>query len=149
MNLKLVFIFSIFLLISCKQDTQKQNQIVGSWKLITGILIEKGDSTITDYTKKISFIKIINETHFAFLKHDLNKGTDSSATFGAGGGRYSLKDSLYKEQLEYCNDREWESNDFEFVVTIKDDTLIQKGMEMVEKAGVNRVNIEKYVRIKE
>lgn len=149
MNLKLTFIFAIFLLISCKHESQNKDQIVGTWKLITGILIEKGDSTITNYTKKISFIKIINETHFAFLQHDLYEGKDSSATFGAGGGRYSLKDSLYKEQLEYCNDRLWEGNDFEFVITIKNDTLIQKGIEKIEKAGVNRINIEKYVRVKD
>lgn len=148
MNLKLTFIFSIFLFISCKQESQNKNQIAGTWKLISGNLIEKGDSTMTDYTKNISFIKIINDTHFAFLQHDLNKGKDSSATFGAGGGRYSLKDSLYKEQLEYCNDRVWEGNDFEFVITIKNDTLIQRGVEKIEKAGVNRINIEKYVRVK-
>ena len=52
------------------------------------------------------------------------------------------------EHLEYCNDRQWEGNDFAFTITIKNDTLVQTGIEKVESAGVNRLNIERYVRIK-
>ncbi len=105
--------------------------------------MKKGDTTITVNTHKLSFIKINNETCFAFLPHNLNKGKDSSAVFGAGGGKYSLVDSLYKEKLEYRNDRAWEGNDFDFVVTIKNDTLIQKGIVIVKMTGVNQLNIEK------
>lgn len=122
--------------------------IVGSWKLMTGIIIEKGDTILTDYTRDISFIKIINDTHFGFFRHDLKKGTDSTATFGAGGGSYSLKDSIYTEHLEYCSAREWEGNDFEFTVQVRGDTLIQSGIEKIESLGVNRINIEKYIRVK-
>ena len=110
-------------------------------------MIEKGDTVVTDYTKNISFLKIINDTHFAFLQHDLNKGKDSTAVFVSGGGNYSLTDSLYIEHLEYCSARDWEGNDFTFTIAIKDDTLIQSGIEKVESAGVNRVNIEKYIRV--
>ena len=149
MKLKLFILATAILFSSCKQNEANDKKLVGTWQLITGTLIEKGDTTVTDYTQKISFVKIINETHFAFLQHDLKKGKDSSVVFGAGGGKYFLVDSLYKEQLEYCNDREWEGNDFEFIVTIKNDTLIQKGVEKIEKAGVNRINIEKYVRVKD
>ncbi|WP_353718479.1 hypothetical protein [Dyadobacter sp. 676] len=120
----------------------------GTWKLLTGTLIEKGDTTVTDYTKNVSFIKIINESHFAFLQHDLNKGKDSTASFSAGGGTYTLKDSTYTEKLEYCTAREWEGNEFHFTISIKDDTLIQRGIEKVEAAGIERLNIEKYVRSK-
>lgn len=123
--------------------------LTGTWKLLTATLIEKGDTTITDYTKNVSFIKIINDTHFAFLQHDLNKGKDSAAVFVSGGGNYSLKDNLYTEHLEYCSARNWEGNDFAFTITIKNDTLIQNGIEKVEEAGVDRLNIEKYVRVKE
>ncbi len=125
MKLKLFILATAILFSSCKQNEANDKKLVGTWQLITGTLIEKGDTTVTDYTQKISFVKIINETHFAFLQHDLKKGKDSSVVFGAGGGKYFLVDSLYKEQLEYCNDREWEGNDFEFIVTIKNDTLIQ------------------------
>jgi hypothetical protein len=140
------------LMVSCgvksgKTEPQSSVPIAGTWKLLTGTLIEAGDTTVTDYTHNVSFIKIINATHFAFLQHDLHKGNDSAAVFVAGGGRYSLIDSLYTEHLEYCSDRAWEGNDFTFTVTIKNDTLIQQGVELVKEAGVNRLNIEKYVRI--
>ncbi len=120
----------------------------GTWKLLSGTLIEKGDTTVTDYTKKVSFIKVINESHFAFLQHDLNKGKDSTASFSAGGGTYTLKDSAYTEKLEYCTAREWEGNEFHFTISIQNDTLVQRGVEKVESAGVERLNIEKYVKVK-
>jgi hypothetical protein len=131
-----------------EEATQTKIPIQGTWKLLTGTLIEKNDTVITDYTKGKEFIKIINDTHFAFLSHDLNKGKDS-ALFSAGGGNYSLKDSLYTEHLNYCNDRQWEGNDFQFTVSISNDTLIQQGIEKIDSLGVNRLNIERYVRIKD
>ncbi len=121
---------------------------MGTWRLISGTLIENGDTTVTGYTRNVSFIKIINNTHFAFLQHDLNQGRDSSAVFVAGGGRYTLADSIYTENLEYCTDRVWEGNDFSFVITVRNDTLIQRGIEKVKEAGVDRMNIEIYVREK-
>jgi hypothetical protein len=151
MRVALVFLAAV--LASCGPQTKDETPqpstatMAGTWKLITGTLIEKGDTTVTDYTRNTSFIKIINDTHFAFLQHDLTKGKDS-AVFVAGGGAYSLKDSSYTEHLEYCSAREWEGNDFSFTVSIKGDTLVQSGVEKVEAAGVNRVNIEKYVRLK-
>jgi hypothetical protein len=122
--------------------------LVGTWQLLSATVIEQGDTAVTDYTKKVAFIKIINGTHFAFLQHDLSKGQDSAAVFVAGGGSYSLTDSLYTEHLAYCSAREWEGSDFRFTIAIKNDTLIQHGVEKVESAGVNRINIEKYVRVK-
>ena len=142
------------MLLSCNTVQNKTSDtsklpLQGTWKLLTGTLIEKGDTTVTDYTKATEFIKIINDTHFAFLSHDLNKGKDSAASFVAGGGKYSLKDSSYTEHLEYCSDRQWEGNDFDFTITINNDTLTQKGLEKIDSIGVNRLNIEKYVRLKE
>lgn len=131
-----------------KESAPAPKAITGTWQLIKATVIEKGDTTFTDYTnnKKISFVKIINGTHFAFLQHDVNKGKDS-AVFVAGGGRYSLKASTYTEHLEYCSARNWEGNDFTFTVSIKNDTLVQQGVEKVEASGINRINIEKYVKV--
>ena len=152
MRIGLMIILSVLLACVAKNKNGELKQtplpIRGTWNLISGTTIENGDTTVTYYTKNLSFIKIINDTHFAFLKHDLNKGDDRAAAFGSGGGSYSLEDSSYTEHLEYCNDREWEDNDFKFTISIKDDTLIQSGIEKVENAGVNRLNIEKYVRLK-
>lgn len=154
MKLKKVVAFLIVLLSSCasknntSQPTENTLPIAGTWKLFSATIVEKGDTTNTDYTKGSSFIKIINDTHFAFLTHSLEKGKDSTNNFDAGGGSYSLVDSNYTEHLEYCKEPEWEGHDFSFVITIKNDTLIQKGIEKVDNAGINRLNIERYVRLK-
>lgn len=124
--------------------------IVGTWKLQHATLIEKGDTTETDYTKDRSFIKIINDTHFAFLHHDLKNGKDTAtAVFSSGGGTYTLKDSTYTEKLEYCTAREWEGHDFTFTLTFNKDTLIQQGREKIDSEGIDRLNIERYVRVKQ
>lgn len=142
------------MLTACGGSKQEQshkeapNELEGTWKLLSGTLIEKGDTTVTDYTQKVSFIKVINNSHFAFLQHDLNKGKDSTASFSAGGGAYTLKDSAYTEKLEYCTARDWEGNEFHFTISIQNDTLVQRGVEKVEAAGVEQLNIEKYVRVK-
>lgn len=147
----LIFICTIFL--SCGQGTAdnssglQPNSIVGTWKLVKATLIEKGDTTVTEYTSGVSFIKIINDTHFAFLQHDLNNGRDS-AVYVSGGGAYSLNGNQYTENLEYCSAREWEGHDFTFTIALNGDTLIQSGLEKVEGAGINRLNIEKYVKVK-
>ncbi|HTS45695.1 MAG TPA: hypothetical protein VMH01_14950 [Puia sp.] len=148
MKKPLGFILVVFLFSSC--ETKKTSlDITGTWKLLSGTLIENNVATVTDYTKDKEFIKIINATHFAFLGHDLNHGKDSSAYFSSGGGPYSLTDSSYTEHLEYCNERQWEHNDFKFTVSINNDTLQIKGIEKVEGTNVNRLNIEKYIRVKE
>ncbi len=134
---------------SCKEEN-KQNllPIIGTWELISATTTEK-DSTFSTFNPKVKMIKIINPTHFAFLSHDLSMGKDSAtAAFTAGGGAYSLTDSIYTEHLEYYINREWENNKFEFVVKISNDTLIQKGIEKIEKLGIDHVIIEKYKRVK-
>ena len=132
---------------SPRNDVQSANEVSlkGTWKLLSGTLIEKGDTIVTDYTKDRSFIKIINDSHFAFLNHTLRKDTTD---FSAGGGTYSLSGNTYTEQLEYCSAKEWEGHDFSFTVTITGDTLIQSGVEKIENEEINRVNIEKYIRVK-
>lgn len=146
--------FASLFILGCTNHSAKEEKafitspsIVGTWELISGTIIENGDTSVTDYTRNDRFIKIINDTHFAFLNHDLNKGTDSTAAFVAGGGRYILKGNSYQENLEYCNYREWEGNDFEFEVTVKGDTLIQQGVEKIEDLQVERLNIEVYKRV--
>ncbi|WP_149206484.1 hypothetical protein [Flavobacterium johnsoniae] len=137
----------IIAMTSCNSE-KKHNPIEGTWRLISAETTEK-DSTFSTFNSKTKMIKIINETHFAFFNHDLNNGKDSTnAVFFGGGGKYTLKDSTYTENLEFFNNRQWENNKFEFTVKIKNDTLIQKGIEKIEKLGVDRIITEKYVREK-
>lgn len=143
------------LLIGCQSEPKQTADekrtslpIVGTWKLLSGTLIEKGDTAVTDYTKGASFIKIINDTHFAFFNHDLTHGKGPSPSYNSGGGRYTLTDSTYTEQLEYCTDRQWEGHNFPFTITIHNDTLVQQGVEKIPAAGIDRLNIERYVLVK-
>jgi hypothetical protein len=146
---KLLLITFPVIIISCSQQEKngeaKTLALQGTWKLITGALIEKGDTTITDYTKDRSFIKIINDSHFSFLHHSLRKDTTD---FSAGGGRYEISGNSYTEHLEYCSAKEWEGHDFKFTMTLHGDTLTQQGVEKIEAQGIDRMNIEKYVRMK-
>jgi len=144
----LIAFMAVILLMACnsKPDGLRLN---GTWRLLSGTTITRGVSEVTDYTKDQSMIKIINESHFAFLKHNPNAPKDSSNKFDAGGGSYTLKGDQYTEHLDYYNDRNWEGKTFTFTVSIDNDTLVQKGIEKVEGAGVDRQIIEKYLRVKE
>lgn len=144
----------VIIFISCNSPVENKNAkttrlpLEGTWKLLTGTLVEHGDTVVTDYTSGKEFIKIINDSHFAFLSHDLSKGKTADSMFSAGGGNYSLNDSTYTEHLIYCNDRQWEGNDFHFSVSINNDTLVQTGIEKIDSLGINRMNIERYLRVK-
>ncbi|HTQ27378.1 MAG TPA: hypothetical protein VMI35_04585 [Puia sp.] len=145
-------IFALFLsavpVIACnnKPDALHLN---GTWRLLSGTTITKGDTTVTDYTKDHNMIKVINDSHFAFLSHRVGEPKDSSNQFDAGGGSYTLTGDQYVEHLDFYGDKVWEGKTFTFTVSLHQDTLIQQGLEKVDSAGVNRVIIEKYVRVRQ
>lgn len=130
-----------------ESQSSSELPLVGTWELLSAKTI-RNDSTTTNLLEGQRMIKIINDTHFAFMKHDLNKGQDSTtAAYVAGGGTYELKGDQYHEHLEYLNYREWEGNDFHFTIEIKGDTLIQSGIEKIEDLGVDQKIIETYKRV--
>jgi lipopolysaccharide export system protein LptA len=137
-----------FFALACTTKSQEASPIIGTWQLISGTTIKGKDTTFTDYTKGQEMIKIITPTHFSFLRHDLNHGKDSTADYSAGGGRVKIEGKKYKEYLDYFNVREWEGGEFEFDYEVTGDTLIIKGVEKVEKLGINHINIEKYLKKK-
>ena len=59
MKKRIGFIFIVTALSSCSVKTENSGlkktsvPIRGTWQLISGTVIEKGDTTVTDYTKKI------------------------------------------------------------------------------------------------
>jgi Lipocalin-like domain len=124
------------------------NPMIGTWELVSGTTIQGKDTTTTDYTKTKKFLKVINSTHFSFVGHDLSKGKDSAAFYTSGAGTYTLSDSMYIEHLQFCSDRAWEGNDFVFTVVFQNDMLTQTGIEKIDSIKVNRLNIERYVRVK-
>lgn len=142
----LAFFMLLFSICACKRHDSPSLQ--GTWELISATSTEK-DSTFSTFNSKVKMIKIINTSHFAFLSHDITGAKDSTiAAYTAGGGTYTLKDSIYTENLEYFSDPQWENHKFEFVVKIQNDTLVQKGVEKLEQLGIDRIIVEKYVRVK-
>jgi hypothetical protein len=152
MKEKFFAILLITVLTSCgvnstqNKPIQKPLPIVGTWQLISATSTEKEVTTST-FNPKLKMIKIINPTHFAFFQHDLHLGKEADAAFSAGGGVYTLVNNVYTEHLEYFTNRQWENNKFEFTVAIKNDTLTQRGVEKIEKLGIDHIIVEKYVRV--
>lgn len=154
MYLKLTTILLASFFVSCNTtpkgsgDKPAPLPIIGTWQLISATTTER-DSTFSTFNPNHKMIKIITPTHFAFFNHDVKMGKDSAtAAFSAGGGTYTLSDSLYTEHLEYFNQREWEDHTFSFIAAIKNDTFTQQGVEKLEKLGIDRLIVEKYKRIK-
>lgn len=148
--MKVITVFiSIALIATLAGCNRKQPSpsITGTWELISATTTEK-DTTFSTFDQNHKMIKIINPTHFAFLNHAVVLGKDSAANaFTAGGGKYTLVDSIYTEHLDYFIDKKWENNKFPFVITVVNDTLIQKGVERVDKLGIDRVIVEKYKKV--
>lgn len=149
MRLPFVMLGVISIFVSCS-TAEKNNQVplIGTWELVSATSTT-GDTTTSTFNPRVKMIKIINPTHFAFLSHDISGVKDSAtATFTAGGGAYTLVDSVYTEHLDYFVTKEWEGGKFEFVVKISGDTLVQKGIEKVEKLGIDHIIVETYKRVK-
>ncbi|GAB3948740.1 hypothetical protein GCM10028805_23860 [Spirosoma harenae] len=145
-SLALGLCIALFSLSGC-ETKPKNSPIVGTWELVSATSTEK-DSTVSTFDPTHKMIKIINDTHFAFLNHALESSKDTSSTrFNAGGGTYTLVDSTYTENLDYFSDKAWENHKFDFKISIKGDSLIQKGVEKVEKLGIDHIIIEKYKRV--
>ncbi|WP_316737428.1 hypothetical protein [Pedobacter aquatilis] len=147
MKSKFLILIAVCLLFSCKNEPVKTLNIQGTWKLISGSITDKKSGKTTPYELDFEMIKIINDTHFAFLKHSLNKA--DTLGFDAGGGSYSLKKDDYVEHLEYYCNKNWEGKTFEFKIILQGDTLIQTGVEQVEKEGIDRIIVEKYIKTKQ
>ena len=84
--LYLSFVVGLGVGLSFCTSTSSSVHLVRTWRLVSGATITKGVTEVTDYNKSQRMIKIINESHFAFLKHELGTAKDSSNHFDAGGG---------------------------------------------------------------
>lgn len=158
-NLKNQLLFVIAtscLVFSCKNTTEKKDvdavkstSLAGTYKLIESKTI-KGKDTVTAFTdtSKTEMFKMFNDDHFSFFNHDKEKGKGKEPLFVAGGGTYSFDGVNYQERLQYCSMRDWESNKFDFKLTLKGDTLIQTGEENLPELGVKHTIVETYLKIK-
>jgi len=69
---------AIAFLMACNNPAEKKepvaaNPIIGTWHLVSGATITKGQSQANSYPKDQEMIKVINETHFAFLNHIIHR----------------------------------------------------------------------------
>ncbi|SDD28223.1 hypothetical protein SAMN05216464_101292 [Mucilaginibacter pineti] len=153
--MKLYFL-AIICAVAITSCIQKENKtalkttapLIGTWHLVLSKSITKGVTTTTTPPADQEMIKMFNGTHFAFFTHDLQQGKVANPVYESGSGTYKLSGNDYTEHLAYCNYREWENRDFKFTLEFKGDTLIQKGIEKIEKLHINREIIEEYVKIR-
>lgn len=157
MKFQLLILAGLTSLVACKDKTatiplspaELTNQSInGTWKLISS-KVTRGEKTEVTYpVKGQEMIKLFNGTHFAFLKHDLVKGAVPNPVYDSGAGTYTLKGDQYQEHLDYCNYRGWENKDFKFTLTLKNDTITQKGIEKIDSLNINQEITEIYTKIK-
>lgn len=150
---KLIILSFVALFSSCVTKSDKpvinEQNISGTYLLLESKTI-KGTDTITAFTdtSKTEMFKMFNGDHFSFFNHDKEKGKGRDPLFVSGGGTYTLNGNKYSEYLQYCSMRDWENNTFDFELTQKGDTLIQKGEENLPELGVKQTIIETYIKLK-
>lgn len=152
----LKYLICLFALISLCSSCQEKNtaeslsaaSLNGTWRLISSKVVTGKDTTFTYPVKDLEMIKLFNGSHFAFFKHDIKKGGIKNPVFDSGAGTYKLAGDNYEEHLDYCNYREWENTGFKFKLTLKNDTLVQKGIEKIDSLNVNQEITEIYTRVR-
>jgi len=140
--MKISVLVILVLTFFCCQQQPKTNPIVGTWKLVYAATNENDSITIKDLSNT-QFIKIINETHFAFF----NQQNDGNENYYSGAGTYTLTDNDYEETLSFTSVEAIKNHRFSFNIQIKEDSLIQSGVELIKEAGIDRTIVEKYIRI--
>jgi hypothetical protein len=144
-----IYVLALIVITACNAPVKPTSPVNGTWRMFAAKMIKGKDTTSTFPVEGQEMIKVLNDTHFAFFKHDLKHGADSAkAVYDSGAGTYTLNGGVYTENLDYCNYREWENKSFTFNLQVKGDTLIQKGIEKIEGLQVNQEIIEMYVRIR-
>ena len=142
----ILIVATVLISCNCKENitatTISEKSIEGTWKLFYGSIEQKDSLNIRDVSKS-DFIKIINNSHFAFF----NQVEGSSENFYGGAGTYTLIGDKYEESLNYIGNTDIRGHKFPFTIELKGDTLIQYGHEKLEAANIDRFIVEKYYRI--
>lgn len=138
LNVLAVLLITFF---SCNQQS-KPSPIVGTWKLVYAETNENDSIKLKDLSNT-QFIKIINDTHFAFF----NQQDSGNENYYGGAGTYTLTNSDYEEILSFTSVEAIKNHKFSFKIKIKGDSLIQSGVEQIKEAGIDRTITEKYIRI--
>jgi hypothetical protein len=130
-------------LLGCRSE--RKNKIEGTWRLVSGTL-KTADTTTYDFSKlHYHGILMIYENHFAFVGRYVREGDSLDAY---GGGTYTLDGNNYKESMDYHKNKQWIGETIPLVVSVKNDTLIQKGPRKIGKYQNSRFELyEVYERM--
>lgn len=160
MKFGLLFAFGLLALCACNTEASKttpptiisdsaahKGVLTGTYKLLFSTIKVKGDTAQPLPLENQEMIKMYNDNHFAFFRHDLSKGKGANPIYDSGGGTYTLSGEAYTEHLAYCIGREWEGHDFNFTLERRGDSLFQKGIEKLEDKHIDREILEVYVKV--
>jgi len=101
------------------------NELEGSWEYVSRRMIYP-DTVITEALYEGPAYKILNSTHFAFGRQTVFDGMVQEDVF-AGGGRYTLVDSVYTEFIEYHSTSGLVGQVVVFHVRVEKDLWYQRG----------------------
>ncbi len=119
-------------------DASDEN-IIGEWQLVSAELTIDGNTFPTFNPATHEMIKIITDSHFAFLSkgpvrprfssYQLSQQEKMTAfdNFGGGGGTYNLTGHTYTEHVDYSIFPNYEGMSLSFKITVTEDSLIQEG----------------------
>jgi hypothetical protein len=128
---KSIFIGIFLILVLCLLGAQSKltNPFEGNWELLssTGTYPdEKGGLTNASFKKDANnyHMKVIHNDYFMFAGQEMVNGV---ATPSYGYGTYSFKNNVYTENIIYHVDKAVIGKSMSFEMTVKGNTLIQKG----------------------
>jgi len=116
-----IAVIVFFGLTGCSQET---NPFVGSWKLVSQKLIFS-DTTITADASTLQSMKILSQTHFAYVTDKTHQ--DSTIFLRAGAGTYTHSDKEYAEKIEYSSDPVMLGKTYRFSFEMEGDTWTHIG----------------------
>ncbi|MBY0245370.1 MAG: hypothetical protein K2Q03_07965 [Sphingobacteriaceae bacterium] len=143
---KLAYLLPLVSLIACNE--KPRTAVEGTWKLLSATTIKNKNEVSVEKFEGQEMIKIINNSHFSFIRHDLENGKGKNPVFSAGAGTYKIDGKKYSEHLTFCNYREVEGMTVNFDIEINKDTLTMTGLEEKKEIGLSQTIIEKYIRVK-
>jgi hypothetical protein len=103
-------------------QNQIDTRLVGTWGLIS-FKYTLPDTTISGNSSTFNSIKVINNTHFAYI----GKTTQGNVFKRAGGGRYKLTGEVLVEIHDYANLANMLGKSFQFKCVIDGDTWFHSG----------------------
>lgn len=148
---KNIFIGIIVILAFCFLGAQSKqtNSFEGNWELLSSSGTypdEKGGLVKASFKKDSNnyHMKLIHNNYFMFVGQEMINGA-ASASYGYG--TYTLKDNIYTEHIIYHVAKEAVGTSPSFEMTVKGDTLIQRGpLKIGNFKDINYEFTETYVR---